>query len=378
MIINHHSSQPKIALVIDSYGWAFHNIARQIKYFLSSSFQIDIFTLNELATIHKVNHDAPSNAANYGSFNALGRLLLISYNYDLIHFFYKEMFSSISYGHDVSALSYYASGFGLSVDHLIHKARISTAFTSAIYDHGASSSESLSVRSQSFRKLIDSYTVSSNKLNSIYSSHPDMPSPLMTIPDGVDFTKFFPIRLSRFAELPSRELVVGWAGNSKWGDGTIDHKGYWTILKPAIEQLQQKGYRVRLEIQDRNERHVALEDMVYYYAKLDAYVCVSDAEGTPNPVLEAMACGVPVISTDVGIVGEALGPLQHEFILPERSIHALQRSLINLLNAPSTLSALSGENLKSILPWSWKIQTSKFRAFFSQVLAEKASRSVVR
>jgi glycosyltransferase involved in cell wall biosynthesis len=115
--------------------------------------------------------------------------------------------------------------------------------------------------------------------------------------------------------------------------------------------------------------------MVHYYAKLDVYVCVSDAEGTPNPVLEAMACGVPIISTDVGIVGELMGTLQSQFILTERSIKSLQRALIIILQTPGLLSSLSSENLSSITSWSWHRQADKFRTFFLDALHERAKRA---
>ena len=55
---------------------------------------------------------------------------------------------------------------------------------------------------------------------------------------------------------------------------------------------------------------IAHEDMPEYYNGIDIYVCTSRTEGTPNTVLEAMACGVPVISTDVGIVPEVFGEKQ--------------------------------------------------------------------
>jgi glycosyltransferase involved in cell wall biosynthesis len=47
-------------------------------------------------------------------------------------------------------------------------------------------------------------------------------------------------------------------------------------------------------------------DIASVYPALDALVLCSDWEGFPNAVLEALAYGVPVVSTDVGDVGRLL------------------------------------------------------------------------
>ena len=63
---------------------------------------------------------------------------------------------------------------------------------------------------------------------------------------------------------------------------------------------------------DRQERIMAHNQDARCSSKIDVYVCTSKNEGTPNPVLEAMACRVPVISTDVGVIPELFGPLERD------------------------------------------------------------------
>jgi glycosyltransferase involved in cell wall biosynthesis len=43
-------------------------------------------------------------------------------------------------------------------------------------------------------------------------------------------------------------------------------------------------------------------------ATLDVFVTASDSEGLSNAMLEALACGVPVVSTPVSGAEDALGP----------------------------------------------------------------------
>ena len=53
-----------------------------------------------------------------------------------------------------------------------------------------------------------------------------------------------------------------------------------------------------------SHKNYAYDTMQRFYDAIDMLVCTSSSEGGPLPVFEAMACGVPVISTDVGLVKE--------------------------------------------------------------------------
>jgi hypothetical protein len=89
-----------------------------------------------------------------------------------------------------------------------------------------------------------------------------------------------------------------------------------------------------------------------YYNKIDVLLCASTIEGTPNPVLEAMACGVPVISTDVGIVPEVFGPKQREFIV-QRDVSSMAGAIRKLCLNRGLLIELSEENQVRIEDWDW-------------------------
>lgn len=71
-------------------------------------------------------------------------------------------------------------------------------------------------------------------------------------------------------------------------------------LGPGIRaELARQGVNGQAEV-------VAPGDPAPTYRRADVLILASDVEGTPNTVLEAMACGVPVVATAVGDVPELL------------------------------------------------------------------------
>lgn len=335
--------RPRIALVSDVRNWAFHNIAVSIQKYLGDSYDFEIFFLNEyfpdLSTVAKD---------------------LFTASYDLIHFMTRQ-------------------GVPLLFNHLLRKKDgvtdeiltgfINTPFTFSLYSHCQLSPTDLDHLRLDFNYLAKGYTVSSVRLYNVYNGLNNITPPTMVIEDGVDLSLFYPVNLDRLKET-NRSTVIGWAGNSKWGfhvDG-LDHKGLHSLIKPAINSLQREGLAVSGCFSDSNEGYTPHHEMVNYFNRLDIYVCASDMEGTPNPVLEAMACGLPIVSTDVGIIPELFGPLQQEFIVQERSVSAIRGKLRLLVTDPDLRQALSKENLERISEWTRQAESQKWQQFFAVVL----------
>jgi glycosyltransferase involved in cell wall biosynthesis len=116
------------------------------------------------------------------------------------------------------------------------------------------------------------------------------------VPNGVDTQLFQP-----------RPVRIGWVGNKK-SDQHADYKGL-QFLDAAIKKLNAAvaAGRVRFEFVEAPGTYphvVPQSELVPYYQSLDAYVSLSIAEGCSNTTNEALACGVPVVSTNVGIVPE--------------------------------------------------------------------------
>jgi glycosyltransferase involved in cell wall biosynthesis len=111
--------------------------------------------------------------------------------------------------------------------------------------------------------------------------------------------------------------------------------------------------------------------MPAWYRDLDVYVCMSTVEGTPNPILEASACGIPWISTDVGIVGE----LRRDRLAPpgiviERTPTALVSALERVLEMSETgRNSLGARGRRAVeAGWDWSARAEQFRRAVREVL----------
>lgn len=337
--------RPSIALIIDVDNWAFSNIARQLERNLGDRFD---FTIIPVAIVD----DIP-------------QLFMMCEEHDLVHFFWREVPRTLH-----TDLRREIEDRGIGYEYFVERFSRRKLISTAVYDHLFLEPEEVKLRAPLFREWCSAgYYVCSQKLYDIYACLPGYPAPDAVLPDGVDLSVFRPHGLDRFNRISNRPISVGWVGNSGWAEHLGDPKGVNTILRPALAQLAGEGVPTEAQFADRQHRMIPHHDMPGYYAEVDVLVCASEIEGTPNPVLEAMACGVPVITTDVGVVRQALGPLQQDFILPVRSVDAMKGALRRLHQDRALFAALSAENLSSIKTWDWPLMAERFARFFDNALA---------
>ena len=77
------------------------------------------------------------------------------------------------------------------------------------------------------------------------------------------------------------------------------------------------------------------DDLPEYFSKLKLLVFPSYTEGLPNIVLEAMACGTPVLATPVGGVPDVIKDEETGFILEDNSPEGIAKNVIRALEHPN-------------------------------------------
>ena len=101
----------------------------------------------------------------------------------------------------------------------------------------------------------------------------------------------------------------------------------------------------------------------------DVFVLSSVAEGISNAVLEAMAAGVPVVTTDAGGMTEAVSDGVEGFVVPIRDAKALADRLERLANDP-TLRARMGTAARSraVSEFTATRQLATFEAIYDSLV----------
>lgn len=324
----------KIAIIIDVPNWAFHTVANLIKKELQSVAIVDIFAMQS----------EPYN-------NNLFMLLEDLKSYDRIHFLWRKHLLEFESDKFKNSLNENNINYEEYVNYFSKK--ISTA----VYDHLFLSNSEILQYQNIFNKFSTKYYTSSKKLYDIYYNIPQYKKPETILIDTFDKNIFYPINAERFDVNFSINcpIIIGWVGNSGWNsqDGSnIDYKGLHAILEPVIQELIDEGYNIKKLYADRQIGLIPNQEMPNYFKNIDIYVTCSYQEGTPRPALEALACGVPIIATDVGIIPEILGEKQKDFIIGDRTITSdsqirknLKDSIIKLYNNRTLLKELSIENI---------------------------------
>jgi len=183
-------------------------------------------------------------------------------------------------------------------------------------------------------------------------------------PHGVDETVFVPRRDGCFAFSPGN-LIIGWAGSKKNHPGK---RGLDDFIIPAVAGLE----GVTLKLAAREEKWRSQEEMVEFYQGLDAYICASRTEGGPHPLLEAAACGIPLISTRVGIAPELIKQEQNG-ILVQRTVEGIRKAIVRLRDNPD-LRIQMGKKSRQIIEacWTWDQQALNYIPFFDYALNKTA------
>lgn len=176
------------------------------------------------------------------------------------------------------------------------------------------------------------------------------PGKIVTLRNGVDLELFRP--LDRMA------------ARDRWGEdgrtivsvgGLVERKGHHLVIE-ALKSLPDASLLIAGEGEERPalERQITAlgltgrvrllgqvphESLPSLYNAADALVLASSREGWANVLLEAMACGTPVVATDVWGTGEVVAAPEAGVLIGDRSAVAVAEGLKRLFRNPPERTA---------------------------------------
>lgn len=119
----------------------------------------------------------------------------------------------------------------------------------------------------------------------------------VVLSDGINFKKFFPV------ERWQARKAIGWPEDKKivlFAANPARPVKNFALAEKTVELLRDEQVLLKSFVD------VPDELINYYYNAADVLLMTSRHEGSPNVVKEAMACNLPIISTDVGDVREVI------------------------------------------------------------------------
>jgi hypothetical protein len=218
----------------------------------------------------------------------------------------------------------------------------------------ASSNSGWPHRIEHFERLFDyaDWVVVNNR---DYLEKSGSPARCSAISNGVDSRSFY---LER--PISVRQPKVIWSGSQRHRN----IKGYDACVVPVFEQLRREGIDCEaLLVDSRGEERLDREQMRKWYNDATIYLCASETEGTPNPALEAAACGCTVVSTRVGNMPELLRDRENGVFVQRQVDDILEGIRFAVANHVTLASQL----YKDIQDWSWSRRSEQYYQLFENV-----------
>jgi glycosyltransferase involved in cell wall biosynthesis len=115
---------------------------------------------------------------------------------------------------------------------------------------------------------------------------------------------------------------------------------HWLIVGDGPRRAGIERLAGQLGVADRIHLLGTRHDTERIVSALDLFTLCSLNEASPVSILEALACGVPVVATDVGSVSESVRAGQTGLLVPSQDLQAMSRAIETLLANPELRASM--------------------------------------
>jgi glycosyltransferase involved in cell wall biosynthesis len=213
---------------------------------------------------------------------------------------------------------------------------------------------------------------------------------ISSVPTGIDTSLFVPatdkIAIRQSLGLPTDKIIIGIVATLRsWKGHQYLIKAFQRINNPNTHLLivgdGPQWDNISKKIRELNiESQVTLcgdqKDVVPWLQTMDIFTLPSYAnEGVPQSIMQAMSCGLPVISTNAGSIEEIV-TAETGIIVKTKSTKSLQQAITTLLENTSLQKTL-GNNAINFAQQNCTISVmkNKMEHIFSQILKNSSEKT---
>lgn len=208
---------------------------------------------------------------------------------------------------------------------------------------------------------------------------------IVVVPLGVDLRIFKKVPedakrvLRKELEIPEGKIVIG--SFQKDGEGWEEGLKPKLIKGPdifcdVVEKVNKKtpvhvlltgparGYVIgRLKEANITYTHKFLanyQDIGRYYSALDVYLVASRAEGGPKAILESMACGIPVVSSMVGMAPDIISSGLNGILAAIGDVDGLADGMLEIINDRQHGNRMAEAGMELARKFSWDVIARRY------------------
>lgn len=134
------------------------------------------------------------------------------------------------------------------------------------------------------------------------------------------------IMVARFDTPKNHLLLINALSQLEQGNWHLEFVGDGPLLDQAVKKVELLGLTQHITFSG------ACNDVAKRLEQADVFLLISNWEGLPLTILEAMRAGLPVIASSVGGVPEAVIDNQTGYLVPRADVVALTQAIQKILN----------------------------------------------
>lgn len=212
------------------------------------------------------------------------------------------------------------------------------------------------------------------------SVEPYIKHKILTIPNGIDATQYFPLayEVETKIEHPVLLCLSRLSPEKRVKDVILAMPKILNQYPNAILRIVGDGieremlYKLAKEEGVSNSvefiGHISHEKVIIQYHSASIFILPSDDEGFPNTFLEAISCGLPVITTPVGDLEEIVPNVSNGILVNFRSPNEIADAVCEILSDSDRYKEFSDRSLQLSTEYSWENVALMYQKILREIL----------